>query len=148
VEKCAAYAGPGGVVTREVADEVCAFVAEASAWTLTDALVARDRDTALSTLHRLLEDGEPSHKLLGTVVWQLRQVLLVQDAARRALPDREAGVRMPPHKLRAVKDMVSRRPLSPSAVLEEVAAVNRAMNSSRAGDRRTLEAFVLRLLGL
>jgi DNA polymerase-3 subunit delta len=146
VDKCADYVGADGTITREVADELCAFVAEASAWTLTDAIVARDRNVALATLHRLLEDGEPSHKLLGTVVWQLRQVLLVQDAARRAIPDREAGVRMPPQKLRAVKEMVSRRPISPSAMLEEVAAVNRAMNSSRAGDRRILEAFVLRLL--
>jgi DNA polymerase-3 subunit delta len=146
VDKCAAYVGADGAITRAVADEVCAFVAEASAWSLTDAIVARDRNLALETMHRLLEDGEPSHKLLGTVVWQLRQVLLVQDAVRRALPDRESGVRMPPHKMRAVKDMVARKPLSPSGVLEEVAAVNRAMNSSRAGDRRIFEAFVLRLV--
>ncbi len=146
VEKCATFVGRGGTVDRATVDAVCAFVAEANAWSLTDAIVARDGDLALATLHRLLEDGEPSHKLLGTVAWQLRQVLLVQDCVRRGIPEREAGVKMPPQKLRAVRDLVERRPWSPSALLEELAQVNRRMNSSRAGDRRILEAFVLRLV--
>jgi DNA polymerase-3 subunit delta len=146
VEKCASFVGPGGSVDRETVDAVCAYVAEANAWALTDAIVQHDADTALATLHRLLEDGEPSHKLLATVAWQLRQVLLVQDAARRGLSDRDAGIRMPPHKLRAVRALVDKRPQSPSGLLEELARVNRAMNSSRAGDRRALEGFVLRLV--
>jgi DNA polymerase-3 subunit delta len=146
VEKCATFVGRGGTVDRATVDAVCAFVAEANAWSLTDAIVARDRDLALSTLHRLLEDGEASHKLLATVAWQLRQVLLVQDCVRRGISEREAGVRMPPHKLRAVRELVDRRPWSPSALLEELAQVNRRMNSSRAGDRRIFEAFVLRLV--
>lgn len=148
VEKCAGFVGAGGTIDRAAAAEVCASVAEADVWALTDALVTRDRDRALETLHRLLEDGEAPHKLLGSVAWQLRQVLLLQDAQRRGLSDREVNVRMPPQKLRAVREMIARRPLSPSAILEEIATVNRAMNSSRAGDRRVFEALVLRLTGL
>lgn len=148
VEKCASFVGPGGRIDRAAAAEVCASVAEADVWALTDGLVTRDRDLALATLHRLLEDGEPSHKLLGSVMWQLRQVLLLQDAARRGLSEREAGVRMPPQKARAVRELVSRRPIKPSVLLEELAAVNRAMNSSRAGERRVFEALVLRLTEL
>jgi DNA polymerase-3 subunit delta len=146
VDKCAAYVGSGGTIDAAAVDAVCAFVAEASAWTLTDAIVTRDKDTALSTLHRLLEDGEAPHKLLGSVAWQLRQVLLVQDVVRRGLSERDAGIRMPPQKLRALREVVTRRPVSPSALLEELARVNRGMNSSRAGDRRILEGFVLRLV--
>lgn len=146
VEKCAHFVGPGGTIDIDAVEAVCAWVAEASAWTLTDAIVARDKDLALSTLHRLLEDGEASHKLLGSVAWQLRQVLLVQDCARRGISEREAGVRMPPQKLRDVRKAVEARPQSPSALLEELAEVNRRMNSSRAGDRRILEGFVLRLV--
>jgi DNA polymerase-3 subunit delta len=146
VDKCAAYVGNGGVIDTAAVDAVCAFVAEASAWTLTDAIVTRDKDTALSTLQRLLEDGEAPHKLLGSVAWQLRQVLLVQDVVRRGLSEREAGIRMPPQKLRTLREVVTKRPVSPSALLEELARVNRRMNSSRAGDRRVLEGFVLRLV--
>lgn len=146
VEKCADYVGPGGTITRAVVEEVCASTAEADVWALTDAIVSRDPKRGLETLHRLLEDGEAPHRLLASVAWQLRQVLALQDAARRGLSEREAGVRMPPQKLRAIREQVKRRPVSPSAMLEELAAVNRAMNSSRAGDRRVFEAFVLRLL--
>lgn len=148
IEKSADYVGPGGIVTAAVVEELCVSTVEADVWGLTDAIVARDTDRALATLHRLLEDGEPGLKLLGTVVWQLRQVLALQDTVKRGLPEREAGVRMPPQKLRQVRDRIEKRPLSPSAVLNEIAAVNRAMNSSRAGDRRVLEAWLLRLLVL
>lgn len=146
VEKCADFVGPGGVIDPAVVDELCVSTVDAEVWGLTDALVTRDRDRALGALHRLLEDGEPGHRLLAMVAWQLRQVLALQDAIRRGLPEREANVRLPPQKIRAIRELVSKRPLSPSATLEELAAVNRAMNSSRAGDRRILEAWILRLV--
>lgn len=146
VELCAAYVGEGGAVTAAVVKEVCASTAEADVWSLTDAIVAGDRDGALAALHRLLEDGEAPHRLMASIAWQLRQVLLVQDAFRRQLPEREAGVRMPPFKLRAVRAMIEKRPVSPSAWLEALAVAARRMNSSRAGDRRVLEAFVLGLV--
>ncbi len=146
VDKCADYVGQGGTITRAVVEEVCASTAEADVWALTDAIVSRDLDRGLDTLHHLLEDGEAPHKLLGSVAWQLRQVLALQDALRRGLSERDANVRMPPQKLRVLREQITKRPVSPSAVLEELAAVNRAMNSSRAGDRRVFEAFVLRLL--
>ncbi len=146
VEKCAGFVGEGGVITAAVVEEVCVSTAETEVWALTDALVGRDRAAALAVLHQLLEDGEAPHKLLANIAWQLRQVLALQDASRRGIPEREAGVRMPPQKLRAVRDLLARRPLSPSAVLEELAALNHAMNSSRTGDRRQMEAWLLRLV--
>jgi DNA polymerase-3 subunit delta len=145
VDLCAGYVGEGGAITALVVDTVCASTAEASVWRLTDAIVAREPNGALAELHRLLDDGEPPHKLLSTIGWQMRQVLLVQDASRRQLPPGEAGVRMQPDKLRMVRQVCEQRPVSPSGWLEELAAVNRRMNSSRAGDRRAIEDFVLRL---
>ena len=146
LELCCGFVGMGGRVTAEVVDEVCASTAEADVWRLTDAIVAQDANAALAELHRLLEGGEAPHRLMANIAWQLRQVLLVQDAQRRHLPDKESGVRMPPFKLRAVRERVERRPISPSAWLEALATAARRMNSSRAGDRRVIEAFVLGLV--
>ncbi len=146
VERCAGYVGEGGEITPEVVELVCASTADADVWKLTDAIVERNRDMALSELHRLLEDGEPPHKLLASVAYQLRQVLLLQDATRRKLNEKEAGVRIPPFKIRAVRAAIEARPVSPSTWLEELAVANRRMNSFRAGDRRVLEAFVMRLV--
>ncbi len=146
LELCCGFVGSGGRITPEVVEEVCASTAAADVWRLTDAIVAADANGALAELHRLLEEGEAPHRLMANIAWQLRQVLLVQDAARRHLPDRESGVRMPPFKLRAVRERVERRPVSPSAWLEALATAARRMNSSRAGDRRVIEAFVLGLV--
>lgn len=146
LERCADFVGAGGTVTVAVVDDLCVSTVEAEVWGLTDAIVTRDRDRALATLHRLLEDGEAVHKLLASVAWQLRQVLALQDVIRRGLPERDANLRMPPQKARAIKESLAKRPLSPSAVLDELASVNRQINSSRAGDRRIFEAWITRLV--
>lgn len=146
LERCADFVGAGGTVTAAVVDDLCVSTVEAEVWGLTDAIVTRDKDRALATLHRLLEDGEAVHKLLASVAWQLRQVLALQDVIRRGLPERDANLRMPPQKARAIKESLARRPLSPSGVLEELAGVNRLINSSRAGDRRVFEAWITRLV--
>lgn len=146
VDRCAGFVGHGGKVTAAVVEEVVVSTAEADVWKLTDAIVAGDRDSALCELHRLLEDGEAPHRLLSTIAFQLRQILLVQDAVRRKIADRESGVKMPPFKLAAVRAACERRNFSPSAWLEEIAVANQRMNSSRSGDRRVVEALVMRLV--
>ncbi len=148
VEKCANFVGEKGRVTEAVVDEVCVSTADADSWGITNAIIARDRDRALETLHRLLEDGEAPHKLLGGIAWQLRQVLTLQDGLRRNIPEAQMGLRMHPRAAQSIRALVQKRPVSPSAVLEEIASVNRAMNSSRAGDRRVFEAWVVRLTEL
>lgn len=154
VEKCAGFIGSGpgrpggGKITEAVVDEVCVSTAEADSWGITNAIIARDRSRALETLHRLLEDGEPPHKLLGGIAWQLRQVLTLQDGMKRGIPEAQMGLRMHPRAAASIRALVQKRAVSPSAILDEIATVNRAMNSSRAGDRRVFEAWVVRLTEL
>lgn len=148
VEKCAHFVGNGGVITEAAVDEVCVSTADADSWGITNGIIARDRNKALEALHRLLEDGEPPHKLLHGIAWQLRQVLTLQDGMRRGLSEGQMGLRLHPRTASAVKALIQKRPVSPSAMLDEIANVNRAMNSSRAGDRRVFEAWVVRLTEL
>lgn len=145
VEKCAGYAGKGGTIDRSVVETLCVNTAETEVWALTNALVARDRNRALEALQRLLDDGEAPHKLLASVVWQLRQLLVVQDCTARGISEREANLRIHPGVLRSIKETITKAPVRPSTLLEELASTNRAMNSSRAGDRRVFEGLVLRL---
>lgn len=146
VEKAASYVGPGGTIDRAAAEQVGSLSGEGDAWSLVGAIVAGDRAAALEHLHRLLEDGEPPHKLMATVAWQLRQVLLLQGAIQQGTSERDAGVRMRPDTARAVRDMLRRRPVSPSGVLETLARCSQRMNRSRAGDRRIFEGLVLELV--
>ncbi len=145
VEKLVNYAGAGGRIDRATVESVIASTAETEVWALTNALVGRNRNKALEALHRLLEDGEPSHRLLASVSWQIRQLLTLQDVIRRGLNERDANLRMNPAVARAMAETLKHVTLSPSGLLEEIAAANRLMNFSRAGDRRVFEGLVLRL---
>jgi DNA polymerase-3 subunit delta len=148
VEKCANFVGTNGKITETVVSEVCVSTADADSWGITNGILARDRNKALEALQRLLDDGEPPHKLLHGIAWQLRQVLTLQDGMRRGLSEGQMGLRINPRTANMVRALVQKKPVSPSAMLDEIANVNRAMNSSRAGDRRVFEAWVVRLTEL
>ncbi len=86
--------------------------------------------------------------MLHGIAWQLRQVLTLQDGMKRGLSEGQMGLRINPRTANMVRALVQKKPVSPSAMLDEIANVNRAMNSSRAGDRRVFEAWVVRLTEL
>ena len=145
VEKAALYVGGSGPIRQEDLVEICSLLAEAVVWELTDALVQRDPDRALSSLHRLLEQGSSSeaHRLISMVAWQIRQLLAVQAAMHGSGGE---GVRMPGWKRRKVEEALRRNPLDPAKTLERLARANQDMNSHRAGSRRILEGLVLELV--
>ena len=137
--------GPGNAISVEAVETVCSIVAEAVIWDLTDALLRQNVDRAMAATHRLLEDGQASHRLLSTVTWQFRQLLELQEALQRGggLPGRWA--RTSSRKVREAQQLLKQRPLSPADILGALSDANRAFNRSRAGDRRVLEGLILRL---
>lgn len=145
LQKAALYVGGAGTIDGVVLRDACSVVAEADSWQLTDALLRRDMNLALAVTHRLLEEGESTHKLLGMITWQFRQLLTLQDCLRRGVSERDAGVRMPGPKVAAAREQLRRRPLGTSATLDRLARCNRDLNRSRAGDRRIFEGLILDL---
>lgn len=148
VDKASLYVDEGAPITSEAIHAACSVSAEAEVWDLTAAIAARDAGAALGSLHRLLEGGEPPHRLLGLIAWQLRSVLQLADMLRRRRPEREIrkAVRMRFDTYRAVKRRIEARGVPGAAsVMEQLAATNRAMNRSRIGDRREIERLVLSL---
>lgn len=143
--KAITWAGPGQPVTEQAVAAVASLVAEADIWSLTRALVRRDADQALATLHRLLEDGEASHRILAMITWQIRTLLLLQESIRREVSPRSLGVRMPPAEERAALASLRSRALPEAATLDRLARANRQFNRARAGDRRVLERLVMEL---
>lgn len=145
VDKAVAFAGGKGALTEGVIEQVTSLVAEAVIWRLTDAVLARDVDRGLAAAHRLLEDGEPSHRLLAMVSWQIRQLLELQDALQGGAPEPPSLARMPHAKKAEARRALAQRPLSPVRVLGALARANRDMNRSPAGDRRIFEGLILEL---
>jgi len=144
-DKLIAYVGGEGRIGREAVEAVCSMVAEAIIWDLTDALVRKDADQALAVSHRLLETGEAPHRLMAMITWQIRQLLTLQECLDKGLSPRDAGIRMPGRKLSAAQDALRRRPIDATRIFDTLASANRALNRSRAGDRRVFEGLLLDL---
>ena len=118
---------------------MCSLLAEAEIWDLTDAIVARDADKALSTAHRLLEAGKrgEAHRLVSMITWQLRQLLQMQAGGQ---------VRMPGWKRSKMEASLRNHPIDPADLFTRMAQANQDMNSHRAGERRILEGLLLDLV--
>ncbi len=146
VEKIALYVGASPIDVDAV-HAACTQLAEAEVWALTSAIVARDPASAMTSLQRLLDGGDAPHRLLGLVVWQLRQVLQIIELARAGRSERDIREAVRGVRSEVVAKAVANAQKTPgsAAVLETLARANRSMNSHRAGDRRVLEALVLEL---
>jgi DNA polymerase-3 subunit delta len=145
LEKLAEWLDGSGEITDAALAAVSSLVADADRWDLTGALVRGDVDTALATLHRLLEDGEEPPVVFGLIAWQMRQVLALQGALRRGQTPKDVGVNLYGRNLDAARDMLRRHPLDTVGILDQLVRANSKMNSSRAGARRVLEGLVLGL---
>lgn len=148
VEKLALYVGDRPEIGQDDVMQACSQVAASVVWDLSSAIVARDADTALATLHRQLEEGEDPRKLLGIIAWQLREVLKAAELLRKGASQSEVSKatrlrwRQVPQLQRA---LASGKVAGAADTLGRIARANRMMNEHRAGDRRILERLVLEL---
>jgi DNA polymerase-3 subunit delta len=145
MDKVIAYSDGAERIGVDAVEAVCSLVAEAAIWDLTDAVVRRDADKALSVAHRMMDTGESVHRLIAMIAWQMRQLITLQDCMNRRINPRDAGVRMPRHKLEAAENAIRRRPIHAAQMMNQIAAANGDLNRSRAGDRRVFEGLLLKL---
>ncbi len=84
LERLALWAGPEGEVTVADLEAMVADTSEEAAWTLSDAIVARDPRTAIRAAERLAAQGEGVTPLIYQAARRLRE-------AHAALLELEAG---------------------------------------------------------
>ncbi len=147
LEKVALYVGDSPRIDADAIHAACSLLAEAEVWSLTAAIASRDAGAAWLSLQRLLDGGDAPHRLLGLVVWQLRQALQVIELARAGRSEREIRELVKGVRGEALSKILAnaQSTAGSAALLESVARCNRAMNSHRAGDRHVFEAFVLEI---
>jgi DNA polymerase III delta subunit len=146
IGKLVAFVGGKGTIDSAAVEEVCAALAEAEVWGLTDAIVGGRAGEAFGVVCRLLEEGQEPFRILGMIDWQFRQLLTLQQALHEGLSPYEAGVRMPRFKMEACVRALKSRPLRADEVLGQLVLASREMRGHAAGSRHVLEAFVLRLV--
>jgi len=144
VDKAACYVGGSGTIGEADIAALCSPASEGEIWGLTDAIVARDTDRALTATHRLMGSSGSAHRLLAMITWQIRELLMLQGALRqRRSPPGSWGRNQ--RKLRAARARLERHPMRPAPILEALTRANRRLNSARVGERRVFEALVLEL---
>ena len=146
VDKLVCAVGGSGAITVQDVEAGCSLVAEAVAWELTDAIVARDSGRAMAACERLLGGGgaqRSTHQLISTIAWQVRDLLALQEALRAGAPPPGRWPRMPASKLRQATDTLRRRPVDPARVTAQLARANHALNRARASDQHVFESLVL-----
>lgn len=147
LEKLALQCGGDASLSAEAVDELVAHSAQRRAWTLADALVARDGPAALRTYAALTAQGERLESLLFQMTRRVRQALDVVarlDAGEPAAQVKR-GLRMPPKAAEAfIADAsrsdrdVLRRALEQLADLELDARGGRALPRETAAVRTIL----------
>ncbi|MGH7233475.1 MAG: DNA polymerase III subunit delta [Nitrospiraceae bacterium] len=102
LEKLAAYVGDGRTVGPADVEAVRGSEVGASVFDLTAAIGMRNRERVLRIVARNLEIGEAPLRILGSLVWQYRQLWKAKDLVTQSRGESEAGriLRMPPFKAR------------------------------------------------
>ena len=118
--RLATWAGKEGEVTRTDLEAMIADTSEAAAWSLSDALLERDRPRALAIAERLLAQGESVTGLIYALAARLRNAQAALNQLERGIPAKqvEAGLGMHPY---AAHQLVARVRDSSSQDLREAA---------------------------
>lgn len=88
LDKIAAYAA-GAAADEGMVSQLVSAARETKVWELADAVVAGNERKAVTSLRRLLTDGEPPQLLTFMIARQYRQLLLVKDLRDRRVSREE-----------------------------------------------------------
>ncbi len=148
LDKVLLYIGDAERVTSADITEACSMLAEAVIWDLTTGLAARDPERAIEALHRLQVGGDDARRLLGMIVWQMRELLKASELVRAGADDKKvrSAVRMRWDLYRAVKPILADGMPDAADLMRRIATANRQMNSHRADPQHLLEGLVLEML--
>ena len=148
IDKLATYVGEASRITADDITAATAMLSEAVIWDLTTGLACRDPALALPALERLQSAGDDARRLLGMIVWQMRELLRAAELLEQGVKDNDvvSRVRLRWDLFRAVKPTLKEGFPDAADLLRRLATANRHMNSHRAGADRILEGLVLEML--
>ncbi len=148
IEKLILYAGDGKTIPDSALDDLVRESRVRDAFDLTDAMGRRDSKAALRVLDNLLEAGEAPLKIVGAIVWNFRNLLMVQEllAAGKNTTQILSVLRLHPYVLE--KLVRQARVLDNRTVrklYDRLAAVDLRLKSSMSDERMVLENLICSL---
>ena len=147
VDKLASAAVDTGRITLGMVDDLIGRSRELSNFELADHLVARNRQRALETLHRLLDDGAEPVMLVGLIASNYRRLALgKQLLARGSREDVFRNIPLPPFKRDAFLATLQKSDAAKiTRGIQLIADVDLAIKTSQATPRLQLEMLVCEL---
>jgi DNA polymerase III subunit delta len=150
LDKLATSALSTGFITMEMVDSLVGRSRELSNFELTDHLITRNRQRALQTLARLLDDGAEPLMLIGLIASNYHRLALAKELMSRGAPNQEVFrlVAMPYSKREEFLATARRSDASSLArSLKRIAEADLAIKTSQATPRLQLELLVCELSG-
>ena len=148
MEKLAAYVPAGGVAARADLEGVRGSEVGASVFDLATAIAACDRMRAMRILVKNVENGEAPLRILGSLVWQYRQIWKAKESlAERREGDAARLLRLPPFKVREFLTGFSGRHL-PAAFRLFAETDSKLKGGSATDPARVLDGLTLELCAL
>jgi DNA polymerase-3 subunit delta len=123
VERLALWAGPEGEVTAGDLEAMVADTSEEAAWTLSDAVVARDPGIAVSAAERLAAQGEAVTPLVYQAARRLREAHTALLELEAGSPQKEVQARLRMHPYAAKQLLRRLRGASPADLRAATAAI-------------------------
>ena len=136
INKLAAAAMPGKVITSELIEALVPNSRELSNFDLADHLVAGRREQALTSLRKMLDDGAEPVMLVGLIGANYRQLLAVKDLMGRGADRREVvrAIKSPPRNHEAILAAARRADLKKLAsAIRTLAKTDLAIKTSQGG---------------
>jgi DNA polymerase-3 subunit delta len=102
IERLSIWAGPDGEVTADDLESMIVDTSEEATWALSDAVVARDRASAVRAAERLTSQGEAITPIVYQAARRLRDAQLAASELERGVPAKEVEgkLRMHPYAAR------------------------------------------------
>ncbi len=150
LEKLATAALPGGRISMQMVEQLVGRSRELSNFELTDHLIARNRQRALQTLQRLLDDGAEPVMLIGLIASNYHRLSLAKELMTRGAAKEEVFrlVGMPYSKR---EEFLATARRTDAAMLtrsiSRIAQADLAIKTSLATPRMQLEMLVCELAG-
>jgi DNA polymerase-3 subunit delta len=149
LDKLATAALPNGLITMEMVEQLVGRSRELSNFDLTDQLIARNRQRALQTLRRLLDDGVEPLMLMGLLASNYHRLALAKELMSRGAPNpevyRQVGIFGKREEFLATARRSDAAGLTRS--IKRIAEADLAIKTSQATPRLQLEMLVCELSG-
>ena len=138
-----------GLITMEMVETLVGRSRELSNFELTDHLIARNRQRALQTLQRLLDDGVEPLMLIGLIASNYHRLALAKELMSRGAPNpevyRQVGIFGKREEFLATARRSDASKLARS--IKRIAEADLAIKTSQATPRLQLEMLVCELSG-